>query len=484
LRATGYADVVVVGAGSCGGVVASRLSEDERCQVVLVEAGADFPNEATAPWPWMTIGSGLGGVSLGPPVPEMDWDVHSEPLSSGRRIPLPRGKVVGGSSMVNGCIAVRGRPSDFDGWLKAGAVGWGWSDVQPIFERVENAIGLRQAPRSRWLPVQDLLISGFEQLGFRWVRDMNAADSWDGVVGPWPQNIINGIRGGALVNYIRWARQRPNFQIREKALVDKVLMHGARAVGVEYIDHEGARSTVRAERIVLAAGTFATPAILMRSGIGPADHLRSLGINVVADLPVGRGLSDHASCGFKLVLPPEYARMGTPMRAAVVRGRGWFGAPLALDEEEGLCSLGVVLSNLESNGRLWLASSDPSTRPVVDLAFQNVIDRKLFEPAWQAFFELLETPALRAAGARPAEDPESLDDLLQKRMSSGHHAVGGCPIGTVVTPQLAVLGTESLYVIDGSVFPTNVTNNTNLTCLVVGERGAEFLSGSDASMRR
>ena len=180
-------DVIVVGSGAGGGTVAARLSEDAGCQVALLEAGSDFPDEAKAP-PSFYIGggaiSGGGGAGHGSPVPEMDWDFRSEPLPNGRRVRLSRGKLMGGSTMTNGCVAVRPRPSDFEHWVAAGPQGWSWNALEPVFRTVERELSVRTYPRDRWLPVQELLRAACLEIGFRWHDDLNAPDAWDGVYGP------------------------------------------------------------------------------------------------------------------------------------------------------------------------------------------------------------------------------------------------------------------------------------------------------------
>ncbi len=475
-------DVVIVGGGTAGGAAAHRLSEDTDRSVLVLEAGPDFPDEIANPPAFLTGGNALGHnfAGIGAPTPETDWDYWGEPLADGRRLHHRRGKMIGGSSMVNGTIAVRAAPRDFDRWREHGAPGWGWGDVKPYFERVETITPVRRVAPEHWSPVAQMFAESFREIGYSWVEDMNAPDAWDGIVGQWPSNRKNAVRQGTLVTYVRAARTRPNLEIRGHCLTDRVLIENGRAVGVRYVDAGDGVCDVGANVVLLAGGAYGSPSVLLRSGIGPADELPALGIEPLVTLPVGRNMMEHPQCFFYAQGRPELADMtlpGWPV-AARAKGDGWWSFPLALDEDTGLCAYTFALAEDTGEGLLTLTSSDPAASPRIDHRMQDVIDSDRFDHAHATFRELAATGSVTSRGAVDPEAGRPLREILQERMGTAFHPAGGCQIGRVVDDDLLVHGVESLRVADASVFPVHILNNPSLTCMMLGERVADLIKGA------
>ena len=282
---------------------------------------------------------------------------------------------------------------------------------------------------------------------------------------------------GTLTTYIRNARGRPNLTIRDRATAARVLLDGSHATGVEYIDRDGRVERAYADRIVLSAGAYGTPPILMRSGIGPAEELRRIGIQPALDLPVGQGLMDHPSTAFGVRAARDHVLLGWPSLAAVVRGIGWLAFSVPLDEEQGQIAIVFALGNTEgpANGWIRLASTDPTADPRIEHGYMGVIDAGGFDGVWEHFQSLLDTDVFRRARVEDTEAGVALSDRLRASVVTGAHPAGGCSIGRVIDPQLSVYGIEGLTIADASVFPRHTSNNPNMTVFAVGERAAELI---------
>lgn len=510
-------DYVIVGAGSAGCVLAARLAEDPDLRVLLLEAGPPDSND--------NIHVPLGYLKLART--EIDWDIDSapEPNCNGRRLPLPRGKVLGGSSSVNAMVYIRGNHRDYDEW---GVAGWSWDDLFPYFLKSED----NERGASEWhavdgpLAVSDqrsgnkitpAFVDAAVEAGLERNDDFNGAEQ-DGA-GMYQVTQRGGMRASAAVAFLHPAAERPNLTVMPYTHVNRVLFDGMRAVGVEAA-HLGETRELRAEReVILCGGAYNSPQLLMLSGVGPAEHLAMREIDVGLDLPaVGENLSDHAAAygvwttpepeSLLLALEPaaleEFSATKTGPFASNLAESGAFAriepgaqapdiqfhvAPIQI-VEEGLGDpeahgvwVSPCLLTPRSRGSVRLASEDPTAKPVVRNSFYSEEgDMERMVDALRLMQEICARPAFAPYCAEPFTVPDGdSDDALRAHVAATtfpiYHPVGSCAIGSVVDDQLRVLGAEALRVVDASVMPSVPRGNTNAPTIAIAERAADLIKG-------
>ncbi|HEU5353834.1 MAG TPA: GMC family oxidoreductase N-terminal domain-containing protein [Actinocrinis sp.] len=485
------ADTVVVGAGAAGCVLAARLSEDPARRVVLIEAGPHYPTLDQLPEDlrdgWRSAGS-------------HDWSFRDEATGAA----VARARVVGGCSATNGAIALRGTVRDFDGWAARGNPGWSYAEVLPAFRKLEDdhdfvdrwhgqggPLPIRRYCAKELTAVNAAAYEAAAQAGFPEVADHNRPGTTG--LGHAPVNTIGGVRISAALTYLAQARSRPNLVLLANALVDRVLMNNRRAVGVLLVDGR----IVRADRVVLAAGTYGSPALLLRSGIGPADGLRALGIGVRADLPgVGANLQEHP--GVSVIWPLGRAQPDGPRFQVVATWRSGSDEEADHDMQHvpaGAPQLFWVSASVmtpRSRGTVKLASADPAVAPRIRLnLLHDPLDlARMIEGVRSArrigarkpLADLASGPE-QWAGAGIEDDGE-LANAVKAAVWPYHHAAGTCAMGpspaagAVVDATGSVHGVEALAVADASIMPVIPAANIHLTTLMIAERIAELLSSS------
>jgi choline dehydrogenase len=511
----GY-DYVVVGGGSAGCVVAARLSEDPAVQVALIESGpTDDASEVHTPVAFPQLFKSV-----------YDWDYSSEPEPAllGRRIYLPRGKVIGGCSSMNAMIYIRGNRADYDEWAAGGATGWSYDELLPYFIKSEaNEWGASQfhgadGPlfvqdgRSQH-PLIDRIIEAFVEAGYPCNEDFNGASQLGAGRFQFTQN--NGLRCSTAAGFLRPARGRTNLDILTQATVTRVVLERSRATGIEIRRH-GEKSIIRAEQeVILSAGAYNSPQILMLSGIGKPADLKAVGIDPQVDLPVGDNLQDHPGLVLSYFTDtPTLLRAGTdqdlrllqekgrgPLTSSISEGGGFFRTDPSMDlpdvmfnagpvmfYEEGLSQpfddayvFGPVVLKPTSRGTVKLRSARPDAKPRI---FSNYLsteeDRRSMIRGVQLAMDVAQRPALAAVCRGPHLVPASSRDadvwsFIERHAQTFYHPSSTCGIGRVVDPQLRIFGIEGLRVADASVMPSVIRGNTNAPVIAIAERAVDLL---------
>ncbi len=522
-------DYIVVGAGSAGSVLANRLSADPRNRVLVLEAGRESH-------PWSRIPIGFAKLIDNPAA---NWLYSSEPDegTGNRRIPIPRGKLLGGSSSINGMVFVRGQSQDFDTWAQLGNRGWSYRDVLPIFRDMESYQGvgdeeyrgrsgpLKVTENNEGGPLYDAIIKAAGEIGIPYTRDYNGARQ-DGI-GMTQTTIRHGRRMSTAHCYLDPARRRPNLTIQANALSECLLFEGTRCVGVRYTLGGQQRKAHARKEVVVSAGAINSPQLLELSGIGQADRLRALGIEVRHELRgVGENLRDHYAPRMKWTILPSLGmtyndkgrglglvwealkygltRKGllglpaSPIRA-YVRTRSGLEAPDAaiswipflstpnfkIAKDSGVTVITNILRS-ESTGSIHVSSNSPTSPPAIRFNFLSArLDRDVTVEAMRMARRIMTAPAMQgvaideiAPGVNIQSDDELLD-WVKNNAETTYHPVGTCKMGrdpmAVVDDQLRVHGIQGLRVADASIMPTLTSGNTNAPSIMIGEKASRMM---------
>ncbi|MBA3449886.1 MAG: GMC family oxidoreductase N-terminal domain-containing protein [Chloroflexia bacterium] len=499
------ADTVVIGGGTAGSVVAGLLAEQSDERILVLEAGPDYGPFDSGQWPADLLDARALGYTH-------DWRYASGETYGDRIVNFERAKVIGGCSAHNGCAAIWGSRIDYDDWASAGLDGWSTAELSPLFDRASDRLRVRHYGLDEITPFQQACLDVAPAAGIPLANDLNDFDEDQGIA-PSPVNIVDGTRWNAAFAYLDPVRGRPNLTISGNCAADRLLIERGRVTGVSYIGPDGP-GEVSAARFVIAGGTYGSPAVLLRSGIGDAEDSRRLGIERTISLPgVGRNLHDHPSVrlifGGTPQLETEMATfaanhwMPEEQTIAKIRSRLYPASEPGFDLH--LYPVGgpdrdatsgwrwffpVACMTPRSRGMISLRSTDPLQEPGIDHAYLSDAegyDRAVLVEGVCIAREMTKQPSLakrlgdELAPGPVVTDRAAIDGWLDSAIEHYYHPVGTCAMGsendpaTVTDARGRILGLDNAYVADCSIMPVIPRANTNIPAVVVGERIASWL---------
>jgi choline dehydrogenase len=501
---------IVVGAGSAGAALATRLSEDPERSVLLLEAGPDYPDLETMPVD-LKFGWGTGADFV--VEDEHNWKYTAKSTAKGPTMDVPRGKVTGGTSAINGQVFLRAIPEDFEYWVSMGNDEWSYEQVLPYYRKLETdtdfsddfhgtegPIIVRRHPLDELQPDQAAFYNACVAAGYAENPDHNHPDATG--VGPYPLNNPEGIRWSTAIGFLSMARHRINLTIRPNCTTRRVLFDDTRATGVE-VESGGESFVVNGDEIILSAGPIGSPHLLMLSGIGPADQLAEHGISLVKDVPgVGQNLRDHPTVHVSwralpdVPAPPQevgpqkvalrYTAPGSDIKNDMIK-------VMRFRKIDRLLVMSVGLYLALGKGELKLQSPDPDVQPSLDYNYlQEPEDRRRLREGVRLCLELVDMKEFeKVVGERVNPDDaalasdNALDEWLMRSVSTMHHISCTAKMGpdsdpmAVVDQHGRVKGVQSLRVVDGSIMPDCTRANTNVPIMMMAERIADFIKAGE-----